>query len=493
MRAEPRPPRAPDPTPTPEVRRGIEWEDLKQLAFVIDGETIQLEDGRATVSYGGASEDVYVLQNQMVQGDLDGDGHDDVIAHIALSAAGTGTFHMVVAVIDNGQGGEARLPVWLGDRIVIDSIEVRDGKVEVALFDREPDEPFTVISRHQRLEIDFSGPGASVTHIASQPLAHIPLPGPDRPEIAIQFDPGAIGAIVAGSIEFRQRQVYTAEMAAGQMFTATLEAPLGVWLDVGLGDVEVDSASERPQQVQAELPITGSWQIAVVSAHAGPADYKLSIEALPPGVSLPSPEAEPAEAPRPGVDPTPIPDDSAPVMYFTFDDGPHPVYTPQVLDVLARYDARATFFVVGRLVEAYPNLTQRIFNEGHTLGNHTWNHENLAGLPREQFDDTVGRTQALLGARGASCLRTPYMAMDAFTREWAAGHGLSLAMWDIVPQDWLPRSALTIAQYIVDHARDGAIVLLHDGGGERAETVLGLDVALSELSRQGYRFEPMCV
>ena len=179
-------------------------------------------------------------------------------------------------------------------------------------------------------------------------------------------------------------------------------------------------------------------------------------------------------------------------MYLTFDDGPHPDYTPQMLDVLARYGARATFFVVGSLVEANPGTTQRILDEGHTLGNHTWNHDALGGLTREEFDETVGRTQALLGDRGSACLRPPYASMDASTRGWAAEHGLTVVTWDTSPKDWLQISAQDIAQHIVDYARDGVVMLLHDGGGDRSQTVIGLDSALRVLSNQGYRFEPLC-
>lgn len=179
-------------------------------------------------------------------------------------------------------------------------------------------------------------------------------------------------------------------------------------------------------------------------------------------------------------------------MYLTFDDGPHPAYTPQVLDVLARHEVQAMFFVVGSLAEAYPDIIQRILDEGHTLGNHTWNHENLATLSREEFDETVGRTEELLGDRGAACLRPPYAAVGSFTREWAAEHGLDLVTWDFSPQDWIPQPASDIAQQVVDQARDGVIILLHDGGGDRSQTVLGLDAALGQLSSRGYRFEPLC-
>ena len=486
---------SPEPATTAAERRGVEWEDLENLSFEVSGWAVQLEDGRATFNYGGESSDLYTLQNRVAQGDLDSDGYDDVVVHIVMSSAGSGEFHLIVAVIDDGQGGTAHQPVWVGDRIVIESIDVRDGLVEVSLLDRQLDEPFTVITRRQTLEINFSGPEPEVSVIDSHPLEDLPLPDPELPEIAIQFDSGAIGAIVAGSIGFRQRQTYSASISAGQAFTATLEAPVGIWLDVRLGDHVVASASERSQSVQAELLATGSWEVTVVSSHTGEADYKLSIEALPLGsvtTPAPSPTVSTIDAALPDFNPTPIPGEPSPVIYFTFDDGPHSVYTPQVLDVLARYGARAMFFVVGSLADRYPGTIQRILNEGHTIGNHTWNHESLAGLPREEFDETVGRTQALLSNRGTTCLRPPYASMDAFTRDWAAEHGLSIETWDFSPQDWIQRPAQVMAQDIVDHARDGAILLLHDGGGDRTQTVLALDVALSYLSDQGFRFEPLC-
>ena len=160
-------------------------------------------------------------------------------------------------------------------------------------------------------------------------------------------------------------------------------------------------------------------------------------------------------------------------MYLTFDDGPHPVYTPQVLDVLAHYSARATFFVLGSLVEAHPDIIERIAAEGHTIANHTWNHEVLAGLPRPAFDDTISRTQAILADLATPCLRPPYASIDAYTEEWASSHGLDLMMWTVDPGDWRRPPAAEIADHIVQRAMAGAVVLLHDGGGNRSRTVRG--------------------
>ena len=469
----------------------MDWEDLENLAFEVGGQTIQLEGGKAEISYGGASTDLYVLQNRVAQGDLDDDGFEDVVAHITMSSAGSGVFHLLVPVMDDGRGGAAKQPVLVGDRIVMEGIEVSDGLVRVSLLDREPGEPFTVISRRQTLEIDISEPEPVVSVAGSVPLEDLPLPEAEAPEIDIRFDPGAVGGTITGSIDFQQRQPYTAYISEGQAFTAILEAPIGVWLDVRLGEHVLTSASKRFQSVTANLPATGPWRVTVVSTHAGQVDYRLYVEALPLGAS-PAPVPTPQRPAEPTSVPTALVGGSGPVLHFTFDDGPDPTYTPQVLEVLARYGVKATFFVIGSSVERYPGIVQRIIAEGHTVANHTWNHEALAGLPQEVFDDTVGRTQDVLGSWATSCLRPPYGSIDAFTRDWAANHGLDIALWDVDPADWRRPPAADIAQHIVEHARDGAVVLLHDGGGDRTQTVLALEAALQNLVDSGFRFEPLC-
>lgn len=467
----------------------IGWEDLEHLTVEIDGQVVRLEGGRATVSYGGASASIFTLQNRVAQGDLDGDGDEDVVAHIIEQSPGTGVFHLVVPVIDDGGAAVARPPIFVGDRIVMDAITVRDGLIEVSLFDRARHEPFTVISRHTTLEIDLSGSAPLVTVIDTEPIEEKPLPGPERPEVTIRFESGAVSGTESGTIDFRERQTYTVYASEGQPFTATLRAPLGVWLDVRLDHLVVASAGRRSQLVEAELPATGPWKVTVVSSHAGESGYELTVEVLPLGGADPASTTttEAVTVPRPVT-----PDDDGDVVYLTFDDGPHPDYTPQVLDVLARYDARATFFVVGSLAQAYPDIIQRIAAEGHTIANHTWRHEDLAGLSRAAFDETISRTQAVLGDLATPCLRPPYGSIDAFTREWASDHGLSLLTWDASPSDWLRPPAEEIADYIVQWARPGVVLLMHDGGGDRSTTVQGLDMALERLADRDLRYEPVC-
>ena len=327
-------------------------------------------------------------------------------------------FHLIVPVINDDGVATALSAVSVGDRVVMDDILIGDGRVQVSLFDRASGEPFTVITQYKTLEIDLAGPEPSVQVIETEPIGDLPLPAPELPDVDVRFEPGAVSAAVPGSIEFRQRQTYTVQAAAGQAFTATLGAPIGVWLDVRLGDEVVAAATERYQRVEATLPAAGAWRVTVVSAHAGPADYQLTVEALPLGSDSPPPPTTTADAPT---------------------DTPPPT-TPAA-------------------TSAGPG-----------------------GVVYLTFDDTIGRTQAVLSDRATPCLRPPYGSIDAFTREWATALGLDLVLWTVDTNDWRRPGAQVIADRIVRGATDEAIVLMHDGGGNRTQTVEGLELALDRLS-----------
>ena len=325
---------------------------------------------------------------------------------------------------------------------------------------------------------------------APAPVNNILLSGPYRPDIDVRFDGGEIRAMVTGTVGLQRRQVYAMEAAAGQRFAATLDARPGVWLDVRLGHDVILSEAEQRQRVEATLPSGGAWRVSVVASDEDFSDYGLTILVVSPE-PVPEPESEPAKPPPVAV---PVgagigPED---VVYLTFDDGPHPSNTPQVLDILARYGARATFFVLGSLVERHPDLFGRIVSEGHTVANHTWGHENLAKLSREEFDRTISRTQEILGEHATPCLRPPYAATGKHTREWAAEHGLEVYLWSVSANDWLGLNAQEIADRIVSQVTDGSIVLMHDGGGNRPQTVRGLEMVLERLSDRGVRYEPLC-
>lgn len=203
--------------------------------------------------------------------------------------------------------------------------------------------------------------------------------------------------------------------------------------------------------------------------------------------SRPSQPLEPAPVPAP-VAPQP----GGKVVYLTFDDGPFGVWTQQILAVLARYNARATFFVIGRQVPAFSDLVHKAGAMGHTFGNHTYNHATLSGIGRDNFTREVLATEHVLGPQATRCLRPPGGTMDAAAKAYAAQLGYRVVMWNIDPRDWERPGAGAIADRVLQRVGPGSIVLLHDGGGDRSQTVAALDTILSVLSAQGYRFEPVC-
>ena len=180
-------------------------------------------------------------------------------------------------------------------------------------------------------------------------------------------------------------------------------------------------------------------------------------------------------------------------IHLTFDDGPHPVYTPQLLDLLESYGARAMFFVNGVNVERYPDIIARMAADGHGIGNHTWGHERLTGLTEEEFTDTITRTQEALGAQGSMCLRPPYGAITHTRRLWAESLGFEVVMWTVEASDGeIARTGVdSVAARIASQVTDGSIVLLHDGGGH-GRTVLAVNKMLAHLTKLGYQFEPVC-
>ena len=179
-------------------------------------------------------------------------------------------------------------------------------------------------------------------------------------------------------------------------------------------------------------------------------------------------------------------------IHLTFDDGPNPDFTPQILDILAQHNARATFFVTGWSAVTYPELIQRIVSEGHTLANHSWDHVALDTLSKEEFDANVMRTQWALGEHATACIRPPFYRANADTYRWAEQLGLNVIIGNVRPQDWTLPGATVIAERIVDGAAHDAVVVLHDGGGDRSQTVEGLRLALEDLKGQNYAFEPLC-
>jgi peptidoglycan/xylan/chitin deacetylase (PgdA/CDA1 family) len=179
------------------------------------------------------------------------------------------------------------------------------------------------------------------------------------------------------------------------------------------------------------------------------------------------------------------------VLYLTFDDGPSQ-YTQAVLDVLAHHNAKATFFVLGRQANGRGDLLHAMYASGHGVASHTYNHPSLPAVSRQRFDAEVADTAAVLGDLDHGCLRPPYGALNKTVRAEAAEQGYELVMWTIDPRDWARPGAAAIAQRVIGRAQPGGIVVMHDGGGDRSQTVAALETILTELGAQGYQFAALC-
>ena len=199
---------------------------------------------------------------------------------------------------------------------------------------------------------------------------------------------------------------------------------------------------------------------------------------------------------RDGVRTSRLPDKT---IALTFDDGPDPVWTPQVLDVLRKHQVPATFFVTGVNAASHPMLLRRVAAEGHEVGNHSVTHADLGAASPTKADWEIRQTDLVIsGALGrqSALLRPPYAfspgSLDengwtAVQRGAARGHLVVLS--DVDPTDWQRPGVAAIVDKATPPDQRGAIVLLHDGGGDRGQTVDAIDQLIPKLKADGWRFE----
>ncbi|MFI1469668.1 bifunctional polysaccharide deacetylase/glycosyltransferase family 2 protein [Streptomyces wuyuanensis] len=185
-------------------------------------------------------------------------------------------------------------------------------------------------------------------------------------------------------------------------------------------------------------------------------------------------------------------------LVLTFDDGPDPVWTPKVLDKLKQYDAHAVFFVTGTMASRHPDLVQRMVAEGHELGLHTFNHPDLALQTQSRIDWELSQNQlALAGAAGirTSLFRPPYSSFSAAlddkswpVTEYIGSRGYITAFNDTDSEDWKRPGVDAIIKRATPKGTKGSIVLMHDSGGDRSQTVAALSRFLPDMKERGYRF-----
>jgi peptidoglycan-N-acetylglucosamine deacetylase len=177
------------------------------------------------------------------------------------------------------------------------------------------------------------------------------------------------------------------------------------------------------------------------------------------------------------------------VIALTFDDGPWPTTTTQILDILKKNKIKATFFWVGRYLQAYPELGKQVANAGHAIGNHTWNHQyykyNEDGAARE-IDRTTSLIEELTGVK-TSLFRPPGGILNNGLAAYAQKKNYAVVIWSADSLDWRTATQ-SLTENVMRQANSGGIVLMHDGGGNRSRTVKALPDIIAKLRKEGYKF-----
>ncbi|WP_353067320.1 glycosyltransferase [Tunturibacter psychrotolerans] len=197
---------------------------------------------------------------------------------------------------------------------------------------------------------------------------------------------------------------------------------------------------------------------------------------------------------------------------LSFDDGPDPEWTPKILDILKKYNVKGTFFMIGEVAEDYVGVMQRVFREGHEIGNHTWSHPDISEISNRQVDLELNLTERLFASKlGVQPLyfRPPYsIDQEPDTNDQAApveriqglgyvivGNKIDTNDWDEHPRKSPQEITESVFQQIEDMKTKpwnrGSVILLHDGGGDRSATIAALPVLIEALKARGYEIVPV--
>lgn len=151
-----------------------------------------------------------------------------------------------------------------------------------------------------------------------------------------------------------------------------------------------------------------------------------------------------------------------PIVSLTFDDGPHPDYTLRLIDILAKYRARATFFMVGQAAERNRDIVRQVAQGGHSIGNHTWGHVAIPSLSRGERRTQIKSCQKAVFPYGQKLFRPPWGYQSMASRIDALLLGYHVVAWNVVAEDWRNHTAEVMCQKLEKGIRPGSIVLLHD-------------------------------
>lgn len=180
---------------------------------------------------------------------------------------------------------------------------------------------------------------------------------------------------------------------------------------------------------------------------------------------------------------------SLPFIALTFDDGPHPVNTPRLLDILKERNVKATFYVVATNAKAHPEIMRRIIAEGHEIGNHTVTHGDLTKMSNDQVRKELRDSHtAIVSTTGVAprTMRPPYGAITSSQKSWIRNEfGYPAILWSVDPEDWKRPGSSVVASRLVSGAKPGGILLVHD---IHAPTIDAMPSAIDQLLAKGLQF-----
>jgi peptidoglycan/xylan/chitin deacetylase (PgdA/CDA1 family) len=248
---------------------------------------------------------------------------------------------------------------------------------------------------------------------------------------------------------------------------------LGAFINLGIG-------------ISAVFVIAGGAAFGLAQANQAAASAPEKTVKVSTTVPVKAPTTAPvASTPvKPAGNPTAVAKGNK-TIFLTFDDGPDPVWTPQVLEVLAKYDAHATFFELGSMQDQHPGLKEQVLAAGNSIGSHSISHAQLTKV------SAAKRHHEIFDGPSSKCFRPPYGAENAKVKADIKAAGMTPVLWDIDTLDWQRPGKQAIVNSILKDAHPGSVILMHDAGGDRSQSVAALDQALETLKAQGYTFAAM--
>lgn len=476
-------------------RRSLDWPsagDASVPTGLSSQQTVPLTDGAYQQRVNGVVAD-FRLTDLHDTGDLDGDSDDDAVGILTVDVtadapspspspsgsakseepAHTTTTSLVAFINENGTAKPAGGALTLGPGVTVKSLDIKDSKIKVEYTNTAG--PHTL---HARLDGD-----ALVATTARDQSSPPPGPPQQGPVTTISVPPSGRTELT-GILGFGVSQYYDLSGVTGQQLQITVESPDNVAsLAILSGRNEILLAPDKKaNSFTGTFRTKDTYRLRVATDSGAPAQYRMKISLSAPPSTNPGQDTKP-DVPAAG---------NRKVIYLTFDDGPDPRYTPEILQLLAKYNAKATFFMIGVNAASHPDLVRKVYEAGHTVANHSYSHADLTTLSPQKLEQEIGGTQRTLGKYASDCMRPPYGAINPSVRQWLAGQGIRPILWDIDPVDWKKPGVGAIVGNIMANAHPGAVVLVHDGGGERSQTVDAIRIALHKLHKQGYTFESIC-